>query len=49
MGAFVLFTLHAALFVAGKRSLTPVSIAHGMYNVLGEPYLLMIMLATIPR
>jgi membrane protease YdiL (CAAX protease family) len=47
--SFVLFTLHAGLYVAGKRSLTPVSIAHGMYNVLGEPYLLMMALATMPH
>jgi membrane protease YdiL (CAAX protease family) len=47
--SFVLFSLHAGLYVAGKRSLTPVSIAHGMYNVLGEPYLLMMALAVMPH
>ncbi len=47
--SFVLFSLHASLYVAGKRSLTPVSIAHGMYNVLGEPYLLMMALAVMPH
>jgi len=46
---FVLFSLHAGLYVLGKRSLTPVFIAHGIYNVLGEPYLLMMMLAAMPR
>jgi membrane protease YdiL (CAAX protease family) len=47
--SFVLFTLHAGLYVAGRRSLTSVSIAHGMYNVLGEPYLLMMALAVMPQ
>jgi hypothetical protein len=35
--------------VLGKRSLTPVFVAHGIYNVFGEPYLLMLMLASIAR
>jgi membrane protease YdiL (CAAX protease family) len=47
--SFFLFSIHAGLYVLGKRSLTPVFIAHGIYNVLGEPYLLMLMLAAIKR
>ncbi len=47
--SFFLFSLHAGLYVLGERSLTPVFIAHGIYNVLGEPYLLMMMLAAMPR
>lgn len=47
--SFFLFSLHAGLFVLGERSLTPVFIAHGICNVLGEPYLLMMMLAALPR
>ena len=39
--SFVLFSLHAGLYVLGRRSLTPSCIAHGMYHVFGEPYLLM--------
>ncbi len=47
--SFVLFTLHAALYVLGKRSLTPTIITHGMYHVLGEPYLLMMATAAMPH
>jgi membrane protease YdiL (CAAX protease family) len=43
----VLFTLHAGLYVLGKRSLTPVVVAHGIYNVFGEPYLLMMAMAVM--
>lgn len=39
--SFVLFSLHAGLYVLGRRSLTPTCVAHGMYHVFGEPYLLM--------
>jgi membrane protease YdiL (CAAX protease family) len=39
--SFVLFSMHAGLYVLGKRSLTPSIVAHSMYHVLGEPYLLM--------
>jgi membrane protease YdiL (CAAX protease family) len=39
--SFVLFSLHALLYVAGQRSLTPPIIAHSMYHVLCAPYLLM--------
>ena len=45
--SFVLFTVHAALYVLGKRSLTPTVVAHSMYHVFGEPYLLMMALATM--
>jgi len=47
--SFVLFTLHAGLYVLGGRSLTPVSLAHGIYNALGEPYLLMMAMAAMAR
>jgi hypothetical protein len=40
LGCFVLL---------GKRSLTPVCVAHGIYNILGEPYLLMMMIAAMPH
>jgi hypothetical protein len=39
--SFVLFSLHAGLYVVSKRSLTPVIVTHSLYHVLGEPYLLM--------
>ncbi len=47
--SFVLFSMHAGLYVLGKRSLTPVVLAHGMYHVGGEPYLLMLALVAIKR
>ena len=47
--SFVLFSLHAGLYVLGKRSLTPVVVAHSMYHVFGEPYLLMLALAAMNR
>jgi membrane protease YdiL (CAAX protease family) len=43
----VLFSMHAALYVLGGRSLTPVIVAHSAYHVFGEPYLLMMALATM--
>jgi Type II CAAX prenyl endopeptidase Rce1-like len=43
--SFVLFSLHAGLYVVGRRSLTPVFLAHSIYHVLGEPYLLMMVFA----
>ena len=45
--SFVLFSLHAGLYVLGRRSLTPTVIAHGAYHVFGEPYLIMMILATM--
>ena len=39
--SFVLFSLHASLYVASRRSLTPVILTHSLYHVLGQPYLLM--------
>jgi membrane protease YdiL (CAAX protease family) len=45
--SFILFSLHAGLYVLGRRSLTPVIIAHGLYHVFGEPYLLMMALVTM--
>ena len=40
--SFILFTLHAALYALGRRSLTPTILAHSIYHVFGEPYLLML-------
>jgi membrane protease YdiL (CAAX protease family) len=45
--SFVLFSVHAGLYVFGRRSLTPTIVAHSMYHVFGEPYLLMMVLATM--
>ncbi len=45
LASFVLFAGLAAIYVLGRRSLTPVIAAHGVINVLGEPYLLMLFLA----
>src|SRR5262245_24842628 len=45
--SFVLFSMHAGLYVLGKRSLTPSVAAHSIYNVFGEPYLLMMALITM--
>ena len=47
--AFVLFSLHAGLYVLGNRSLTPVILTHSMYHVFGEPYLLMMALTAMNR
>jgi len=47
--SFILFSVHAGLYVLGKRSLTPVFVAHGIYNVVGEPYLLMMTIAAMPH
>ena len=45
--SFILFSLHAGLYVVGNRSLTPVIITHGMYHVFGQPYLLMMALVAM--
>jgi membrane protease YdiL (CAAX protease family) len=45
--SFVLFSLHAGLYVLGRRSLTPVIITHSMYHVFGQPFLLMMALAAM--
>jgi membrane protease YdiL (CAAX protease family) len=45
--SFALFSMHAGLYALGRRSLTPVIVAHGMYHVFGEPYLLMMALAAM--
>jgi membrane protease YdiL (CAAX protease family) len=45
--SFVLFSLHAGLYVLGRRSLTPTVVAHSAYHVFGEPYLLMMVLTTM--
>ena len=41
--------LLAGLYVLGKRSLTPGILAHGIVNVLGEPFLAMMILAVYAR
>jgi membrane protease YdiL (CAAX protease family) len=45
--SFILFSMHAGLYVLGKRSLTPVVVTHSMYHVFGEPYLLMLALVAM--
>lgn len=45
--SFVLFSMHAGLYVFGRRSLTPPIIAHSIYHVFGEPYLLMMVLVSM--
>lgn len=45
--SFMLFSVHAAIFVAAGRSLTPTIIAHSLYHVLGAPYLLMFAMSQI--
>jgi hypothetical protein len=45
--SFVLFSMHAGLYVLGKRSLTPVILTHSIYHVFGEPYLLMMALVAM--
>jgi hypothetical protein len=45
--SFVLFSMHAALYVLGKPSLTPTVLAHSIHHVFGEPYLLMMVLVTM--
>jgi membrane protease YdiL (CAAX protease family) len=47
--SFILFSLHAGLYVIGRRSLTPVILAHSIYHVLGEPYRLMMVFAATPH
>ena len=47
--SMVLFTALAAIYVLGKRSLTPSTIAHGLVNVAGEPYLLMLVMVVPNR
>jgi hypothetical protein len=45
--SFVLFSMHAGLYVLGRRSLTPVVLTHSIYHVIGQPYLLMMALAAM--
>jgi Type II CAAX prenyl endopeptidase Rce1-like len=45
--SFVLFSMHAGLYVLGKRSLTPVILTHSIYHIFGEPYLLMMALVAM--
>jgi len=46
--SFVLFSIHAALYVLAGRSLTPTIVAHSLYHVLCAPYLLMFAMTQIP-
>jgi membrane protease YdiL (CAAX protease family) len=41
------FSALAGVFVLGRRSLTPSILAHGLINVFGEPYLLMMVMAVM--
>jgi membrane protease YdiL (CAAX protease family) len=47
--SFFLFTVHAVLYVAGRRSLTRSIIAHRLYHVLNAPYLLMFAMSQMPN
>lgn len=47
IGGIVLGCGLAALYVLGKRSLTPPLMCHGLINFLGEPYLLVYLLMAI--
>ncbi len=47
--SFVLFSGLACIYVLGRRSLTPTIIGHGLINGLGDPYLLMLLLAALAR
>ncbi|OAI52679.1 hypothetical protein AYO47_01170 [Planctomyces sp. SCGC AG-212-M04] len=46
--SFVLFSMHAALYVLAGRSLTPTVVAHSLYHVLCAPYLLMFAMTQMP-
>ncbi len=45
--SFILFTSMAGIFVLGKRSITSTAIGHSLIHVLGDPYLTMLILATV--
>jgi membrane protease YdiL (CAAX protease family) len=45
----VIFSVMAALYVRGGRSLTPSIVAHSIIHVLGAPYLLMMVLAMLAQ
>jgi membrane protease YdiL (CAAX protease family) len=47
--SMVFFAALAGIYVLGKRSLTPSTIAHGLINVVGEPYLLMMLMVVNKR
>jgi membrane protease YdiL (CAAX protease family) len=47
--SFIFSALLAGLYVLGRRSLGPGIFAHGIVNVLGEPYLAMMILAVYAR
>jgi CAAX protease family protein len=47
--SFVFSAVLAIIFVAGKRSLTPSIIGHGIVNFFGEPYLVMMVLTSYAR
>jgi len=47
--SFILFSLHAGLYVVSKRSLMPVILTHSLYHVLGQPYLLMMAMVAMNR
>lgn len=46
--SFVLFSMHAGLYVLAGRSLTPTVVAHSLYHVLCAPYLLMFAMTQMP-
>jgi membrane protease YdiL (CAAX protease family) len=44
--SFILFTSMAGIYVLGRRSITSTAIGHSLIHVLGDPYLIMLILAT---
>ena len=46
--SLILFTCFAGIFVLGKRSITSTAIGHSLIHILGDPYLTMLILATVP-
>ncbi len=47
--SLILFTSMAGIFVLGKRSITSTAIGHSLIHIVGDPYLTMLILATVQR
>ncbi len=45
--SLILFTSMAGIFVLGKRSITSTAVGHSLIHILGDPYLTMLILATV--
>ncbi len=46
--SFILFSCLAGIFVLGKRSFPTTAIGHSLIHLFGDPYLTMLILATVP-